>query len=726
VIDNQHTRFFATCPKNIESLLEEELQRLGAQNTRQTVAGVHFEGTLSVAYRACLWSRLANRILLPLGTFPADNAEILYKQTYAIDWEKHLSPAGSFIVDFTGSSEEIHHTHFGALKVKDAIVDYFRDKFASRPSIEKDTPDLRINVRLHHQEVTISIDLSGESLHKRGYRIETGPAPLKENLAAALLYRIEWEKLAKEQRPLLDPLCGVGTILIEAALMAADIAPGLYRKHFGFLQWKGHDKTLWDDLLKEAYTRKKEGLAQSLPEIRGYDASPKAISMAHNHIEAAGLENIIDVRVKELMNLVKPTHKQQEHGLIIANPPYGERLGDIQTLTFLYQHLGEKLKQEFIGWDAAILTSNPDLGKKMGIRAHKQYAFYNGPLPCKFLLFHLTTEWFVKKRFEDTPKSPEITPKINMTSGGEMFANRLKKKYKPLKKWAEKNKIESYRIYDADLPEYAIAIDKYKDWVHVQEYAPPKSIDPEKAAQRLNEAVSLLPEILSLPEQQIILKKRVKQKGKSQYEKQNSRGNYLEINENAARFLVNMTDYVDTGLFLDNRLLRQKIYSLSKNKKFLNLFCYTATSTVCAGLGGARNSTSVDMSKTYLDWARRNFALNGMSESLHKLIQVDCLKWLDENTEMFDLILLDPPTFSNSKKMESILDIQRDHVDLIKNTMRHLSHNGLLIFCTNFRKFKLSENELSEFNIKNITPQTIDKDFQHDPKIHHCFEVQWK
>ena len=676
---------FATCPKNLESLLEEELLASGANETKQTIAGVYFSGNLEIAYRACLWSRLANRILLHLGTIPAEGADGIYSAIKSIDWSQHFFPEQTFRVDFTGMTESVSHLHFGALKVKDAIVDQFRDKTGERPSIDKENPDIRINVRQRKTEIVVSLDLSGESLHRRGYRSEIGAAPLKENLACALLYRANWPARAKNGEPLMDPLCGVGTLLVEAGLMAADIAPGLLRKSFGFMRWRGHNPEMWDVIKNEGFNRKNEGLKNNACKIIGADGNPSAISAARVHIEQAGLQGFVSAKVAELMTLSRPGEFQKT-GLIVTNPPYGERLGEAATLVFLYQHLGDRLKSEFLGWEAAIITSNPELGKNIGLRPHKSYAFFNGAIPCQLLLMHINQESFFRKAVHTTEEKSDADIQT-FSSGAQMFANRLLKNNRHINSWRKKTGVTCYRLYDADLPEYSVAIDIYANWAHVQEYAAPKTIDPDKAEKRLKEILEVIPAVLSVPQHHIILKQRTKQKGKSQYERQDARHEFLTVEENGARFRVNLRDYLDTGLFLDNRLLRSHIRELAKDKRFLNLFCYTGTATVAAGLGGAKNSVSVDLSKTYLDWARQNFALNGMSTSLHYLVYDDCLEWLKDNQKTFDLILLDPPTFSNSKRMDDFLDVQRDHVFLITSAMRHLSKNGVLIFCTNARKF---------------------------------------
>jgi 23S rRNA (guanine2445-N2)-methyltransferase / 23S rRNA (guanine2069-N7)-methyltransferase len=384
----QQFNFFATCPKNLEELLEHELIELGASNTKKTVAGVNFSGDLTLAYRVCLWSRLANRILLPLAKIPSPNAQALYGNIKRIPWLEHFTPEQTFVVDFAGQSPAITNTHFGAQKAKDAIVDHMREKTGNRPSVDKDLPDIRINVYLHREIASVSLDLSGESLHRRGYRQHTGVAPLKENLAAAILMRAKWPEFAKNSYPLIDPLCGSGTILIEAAMLAADIAPGLLRWSFGFQKWVQHQSDLWQSLWNEAEERRETGL-KKLPPIYGFDADPYIINIAQGNIKQAELTDHINISVCNLVDLKKPTELLSSSGLIVTNPPYGERIGKIEELKSLYKELGEKLKKEFPGWQAAVLTANAELAQEMRLRADKHYAFFNGAIPCKLMLYTL-------------------------------------------------------------------------------------------------------------------------------------------------------------------------------------------------------------------------------------------------------------------------------------------------------------------------------------------------
>jgi 23S rRNA (guanine2445-N2)-methyltransferase / 23S rRNA (guanine2069-N7)-methyltransferase len=415
------------------------------------------------------------------------------------------------------------------------------------------------------------------------------------------------------------------------------------------------------------------------------------------------------------------------------------------------------LKRCYEGWRAAVFTGNPELGKVMGLRAHKMHVLYNGAIECKLLHFEVIPKQFVTDRSpthgdvlvtrdagsgeRPVERLPAQRPAA-LTPGAEMFANRLRKNLKQLGKWAEREKLCCYRLYDADMPEYALAIDLYQGaarWAHVQEYAAPKSIDPDKASERLQEALSAIPGVLGIAAEQIFLKVRQRQKGSAQYERLAERGEFHEVQEDGLRLLVNFTDYLDTGLFLDHRRTRRMLRELAKDKRFLNLFGYTGAATVHAATS-ARATTTVDMSRTYLDWARRNLALNGFDGPQHELIQADVLVWLEDATRdgggrprreqaveeterRYDLIFLDPPTFSTSKRMQDTLDIQRDHVALIRSAGRLLSPGGTLIFSTNFRRFRLDREGLEEFEVEDISRATLPKDFERNPRIHQCFKL---
>ena len=713
--------FFATCPKAMEPILADELSPLGAEDIKLTQGGVYFNGDLKVGYSACLWSRLANRVLLLLHSEAVDSVDELYDAVSKVEWTEHFDSDQTFLVDYAGRMRGIDNTHFGALKVKDAIVDQFRSKGELRPNIAKQEPDVRINVFITKGRVRISLDLSGESLHKRGYRREGGMAPLKENLAAALLIRAGWPEMAAAGKPLMDPMCGSGTFLIEAAMMASDTAPGLLRWRFGLQMWKQHNVELWREVWDAAELRREVGEAAATSEIHGYDGQPKAISKCRENLKQAGMTDRIRVSHRELKDLKPLTHQaQQQLGLVITNPPYGERLSEVADMQYLYQHLGERLSQDFIGWELAVFTGNSELGKAVGLRSHKQYSFYNGAIKSQLLMYSIETT----NRFADRRQASGEIPLQALSEGAQMFANRVVKNRKQLSKWVKQENIQCYRIYDADMPEYAVAIDIYHDWLHVQEYAAPKTVDAEKAQRRLEEVMLALPQALQIPEARIVLKQRRQQTGKDQYQTHDEKGEYIQVEEGGCKLLVNLNDYLDTGLFLDHRPVRQKIQHLAQGKRFLNLFCYTGTATMHAVQGGAHNSLSVDMSATYLSWGKKNLALNGFSDQVHQFEQHDCMEFIKHHKGEYDLIFLDPPTFSNSKKMIGVLDVQRDHAWMIHRVMDLLSEDGLLIFSTNYRRFELDDKVLQHNHVEDISDQTLDKDFSRNKKIHRCWEIR--
>ncbi len=708
------TNFFATCPKGLEELLAQELTALGAHNIKITRAGVNFEGQMIDAYRVCLWSRLASRILMPLLSCEVLSAQALYDQIRTIPWDQHVTAFGTLAVDFSGTNSAITHSNFGALKVKDAICDQLRDQHGERPSVDTVTPDLRLNVYLQRDIATVSLDLSGDSLHRRGYRLDSVAAPLKENLACAILLRADWPNIAAHGGTLVDLMCGSGTLCLEAALIAADIAPGLTRDHFGFLRWPQHDRNTWITLVDAAKTRRAEGLAR-LPTIVGYDQDDEAIRSARHNAERLGLENHLRFVRRELTNT---SGESTAAGLVIINPPYGHRMGEKDTLPALYRELGQQCKTHFPNWRVALFTGNPDMGRHVGIRPQRKHSLYNGAIECKLLHYLVSEEHYAIDN--PKPRAPQT-----FSASAEMFANRLHKNIRKFGAWAQRENISCYRLYDADMPEYNLAIDLYHSdrlYVHIQEYEAPKTIDPDKAHQRLAEAVAITAEVLQVPSADVYLKHRRQQKSGGQYEKLAERNEFHEVSEGPGKFLVNFTDYLDTGLFLDHRLTRQLIQDMANDKHVLNLFAYTGTATVYAALGGAESTTTVDMSNTYLEWAQRNLELNGIDNNSHEFIQADILQLLSEPTaRRFDLIFLDPPSFSRSKRMQGTLDIQRDHVELLRDVAKVLAPDGVIVFSNNFRKFKLNTDNLTEFDITDITAKTIPEDFAGNAKIHHCF-----
>ena len=721
-------QFLASTPRGLANLLATELTALGATDVRERTTGVAFCGTLETAYRACLESRFANRVFLEIARFEATSAEAFYAAAREVDWSQHLGPGATLACDFSGEHPAIIHSHFGSLKLKDAIVDALRDETGARPDIVLDRPSVRVHAHAHGVQMTLALDLSGESLHRRGYRGAAGEAPLKENVAAGVLARSGWPALAAAGAEFLDPMCGSGTLVIEAALMAAHCAPGLRRDYFGFLGWRGHDEALWRRVHDDAKARCVAGTQQPTSVIRGQDRDPAAIRDARANAERAGVARWVRFEQSELSQAMPAGAPR---GLVCTNPPYGVRLEDLDAARVVHRELGEVLRARFQGWQAAVLTGAPQLGMELGIRAARTHAFWNGPIECRLLRMSVEA---ASLRRPGTLAREEVLP--CQTPGARMFGNRIEKNLKRIGSWADRAKIMCYRLYDADMPEYAFAIDAYhcvepelETWLYVQEYAAPPEIEAEAVRRRRREALGALQEAAGVPIDRIMLRMRRRMHRGDQYRRLRKERKFHTVIEDGLRLQVNFEDYLDTGLFLDHRMTRARLREAAAGRRFLNLFSYTGAATVHAAAGGAVATTSVDMSRTYLDWAQRNLALNSnvIKSRAHELIQADCTDWLRDPArarEQYDLIFLDPPTFSNSKRMKGVLDIERDHPSLIDSCVRLLAPGGLLVFSTNAQRFRLDPALAERLAIRDISAATLPRDFERNPRIHRCFEIR--
>jgi len=730
----------ATAPRGVADLLSGELGALGAVRRVERGGGVQFDGPLEVGYRACLWSRLASRVLLQLVEIDADSADEFYRQAEGFDWGAHIDPAGTLACEFSGVHPAISNTHYGALRLKDAVCDRLRSQTGVRPSIALTRPAVRLHAHARGTRVTLSLDMAGEGLHRRGYRLEAGEAPLRENLAAAVLLRAGWEAAAGRGAEFLDPMCGSGTLVIEAAMIAARRAPGLTRDYFGFLGWRGHQPALWQQLCGEARALAAGGIASL---IRGSDIDPHALSMAVANAQRAGVAAL--VRFEHCpIGRVRPA--TLEPGLICTNPPYGERMGDAAQAHALHAELGSTLRQHFVGWDAAILSAAPQAARALRLRSYRVHELWNGAIPCRLLRIDLAAPGAVDVQSQRQQRSAEAAA----SPGAQMFANRLEKNFKRLDKLARRTSVSCYRLYDADMPEYAFAVDRYVELgsgavhLHVQEYAPPASIDVQAARRRREQVLATLPRVLEVAPERIHLRRREPQRGAAQYQPRHhaqpgfgspeagpqdaARG--FVVGESGLKFLVNLDDYLDTGLFLDHRLTRARLAEGARGARVLNLFCYTASASVYAAAAGALSSVSVDLSNRYLDWAAENFELNELDSVRHRLERADCREWLrtadgtgGPAATAFDLIFLDPPTFSNSKRMQGVLDIQRDHLQLIESCMRWLAPGGMLLFSTNAQRFRLAPEVAARWHVTDISKATLPFDFERNPRIHQCFEI---
>lgn len=702
-------QFLALTSFGIETLLADEIRLLGIDDVTVKPEGVYFNATLEQGYLVCLKTRLASRVLLHLHSGEAVTKDDIYQVASQVDWPAVFECKQSFAIDFVGKSEEIRNSQFGALTVKDAIIDCFRKREDQRPNIDKNSADIRFQARLLKGRIALYLDFSGRSLFQRGYRQSAGSAPLKENLAAALVIRSGW--LKDTSKPFIDPMCGSGTILIEAASMAMAIAPGLKRQTWGFTHWLAHDDKAWKNARSIAEDGRKT-LDYQL-NLLGLDLDADVLEKAKSNIVSAGLEWSIKLEQKDANEL---ENNLGEKGTIVFNPPYGERIGHLPALIALFSTLGNIFKKSFVGWNIAIFSSSAELFQRLKLASFKRYKLKNGPLDCQLALYN------IDERQASTQSEVDIDDSNAQHSA---FVNRLKKNQRTLKSWLKQNAINCYRIYDADIPEYNVAIDVYDNYLVIQEYAAPKTIDASKAQLRLQEVVYLAPKILNVAPDNVSVKVRQKQKGDKQYQSLSNTKQAFNVTEYNAQLIVNVWDYLDTGLFLDHRKTRQLVAKHAKGKRLLNLFCYTGSVSVQAGLGGAAAITSVDMSNTYLNWAKENFKLNNLTSRHFQFIQADCLAWLKLNKETFDVIFIDPPSFSNSKRMDDTFDVQRDHIALLTDAKSSLADGGEIIFTNNKRNFKMDHEGLAGIGLQaiNLSAQTLDKDFQRNKHIHNSWLI---
>ncbi len=718
--------FTATCGSGMENLVGEEISSFGAREI-ETMSGAvsWYADTLESAYRMCLWSRFASRIFITLARFEVSSPEDLYRGAEKVAWEEHFSNDSSFAVYCTLTRSTLNNSHYASLKIKDAVADRFRQHTGKRPDIDLKAPDIRINLHIEGNRATVSIDLAGESLHRRGYRSEGGTAPLKETLAAAIAHLSGVRKDMPGDICLMDPMCGSGTLLIEAALISKDVAPGLLRSRFGFMSWHKHKANMWNALVQEAVSREDRSAERQWPVIIGYDADPQAVAIARKNVINAGFKDKIVIKQRYLANISPPLSR----GLILTNPPYGKRMSEKKPVMYLYHCLGRIFNSFFADWHMGLFTSNPDLADIPGMLWQRRYRLYNGPIKCKLLVAKSKGKtgekchtWQIQKgdlKQGDVSK----TCASNAQVMAEDFGNRLYKNCRKLIPWAKRNNITCFRIYDADLPDYNMAIDVYERWVHVQEYAPPPSVPKEKAQKRFRQALQVIVKTLSVDKSDLFIKTRQKQRGKAQYQKRPGAVKLYNVHEGGCLFLVNFTSYLNTGLFLDHRKTRAMIADLSKGRTFLNLFGYTGTATVYAAMGKATSTTTVDLSETYLVRAQANMYLNGYGGPLHRFVKEDCMQWLKKSRDNYGIIFIDPPTFSNVRHKNIVFSVQRDHVKMLHLAMNRLSLDGILIFSTNLRNFKLDPGLKQDFRVKDITQKTIPRDFRNKiPPVHRCYE----
>ncbi len=763
-----------TCADGLENALLIELGLFDLVGQVMRTGRVCATVSLSDFYKICLYSRVASRVLLPIGEYyfrqksqtvnqvrevngksitrtteikvvDEDVPSALYEFASRYDWTSVFDVDSTFAIRLSVDKRLTANQQFATLRIKDAIADCFNRILGKRPNVDK-SPDFHIYAHASHDLVELYLDLSGTSLHRRGYRVANTDAPLKENLACALLYECGWHK--GEHDALIDPMCGSGTFISEALLMKTNYPVGIDKKsnEFGFYHWQYHDDELWQTLANNALDEFHDNLAkleQALANgqfcVIATDANANAVKACHKNLIASALAPIthhIHLEQRTVAQLSPVLNKTTTlHPLIITNPPYGERLGERDFIKPLYQGLGmivaDALRGRCERADMAVLASHVEHADTLPLCEANTLKCHNGALSVYFRYGQID---FDKSNHTTTDLVANFYKKEIENPDGQEFINRLQKNLAHLKRIAYKNHISNMRIYDADLPNYNVAIDVYGDKIHVQEYAPPKQIPADVAKMRFNLVLSAVRNVFDVNRESIFIKTRMRQSGNDQYTKTETKHKKMYVaHEHGAYFYVNFTDYLDTGLFIDHRNMREIIKNESCGKNVLNLFAYTCTASVHSAMGGAKSVTSVDLSANYLNWGKQNFALNGLDlsamiddELKYQFIATDVFEWLKNNSEQFDLIFIDPPTFSNSKKFKGTFDVQRDHVALISRAMNRLTADGVLYFSNNFTRFELSDDVKNRYDVAPITDKTIGVDFDIKKPIHQSFKITHK
>lgn len=677
----------------LEDLLFKELSNLGLRDLQvkhRLVTGI---GTLKLLYKVNLWSRTAIRVLKPIASFPASNEKSFYDQVKAIDWSPWISPTGTLAIDAHVHSSFTTHSLFLAQLTKDAICDQFREKTGKRPSVDLELADLRVAVNLYKNHVEISLDSSGESLHRRGYKRKAGEAPLSETLAAAIVALSGWNRTT----PLVDPMTGSGTLAIEAGLILTNTAPGLFRKRFGFQGWKDYDSSLFESLVEEA---RKAIRPHDSPLITAFDKDMRMVSVAKENIERAGLRNTISIFQTDFFAF---TAIPKPAGTLLMNPPYDERM-EVRDIALLYSQIGDRLKSYYSGWNAFILTGNIDASRDFGLRASRKTALNNGPIECLLL------EYQVQSKTETAlkPSEPEVENPA-WKQKAETFGNRLKKNFKHLSKWAQRENISCWRVYDKDIPEFPFIVDVFGKTVHFAEVPKNHDHSPLEHERYLHLMKDTAGVALGFPPENIVLKIRQSQK----LPKEASQP-AVEVSEAGKRFLVNLVDYIDVGLFLEYRNIRKWLQDEAKGRDFLNLFAFTGTGTVFAAAAGAKSTVTVDASITYLSWAEQNLRANGLVHSRNELVRSDVLDYLKASPKSFDLCWVDPPVRFVNRNSALDFNVQEDHIELLRLVFKRMRRKGKVLFTTNCRGFALDEKALTQDGItcEELTHRLTPLDFE--------------
>jgi len=747
----------ATTAFGLESVVAREIEQLGYEPKIISTGRVLFRGDEAAVARANIGLRAADRVLIRVGHFAAPDFDALFETTKSLPWESWLARDATFPVNGRSVKSQLSSVPAVQRTVKKAIVERMMSGHRTQ-SLPEVGARYIVEIALLDNQATITLDTSGDGLHKRGYRDLVGEAAIKETLAAGLVLLSVW----RPHRALIDPFCGTGTIAIEAAMIGRGMAPGLNRA-FDAESWSFLPADIWNVARDEATSR----IQQALPvTIFASDVSDEALSLARRHAERAGVGRDIHFQKRAFAEL----SSKAEYGCTISNPPYGRRLGEDEGVERLYRSIPEVLRR-FPTWSHHVLTARLDLEQLVGQPATRRRKLFNAQIECTYYSFLGPRP--VRGRSDEVsegqsdgtadPESGTETAVIEGSVTGEAggrpparpgpdgpafgglrerdvrelddFESRLAKRARHLRRWPERG-ITCYRLYERDCPDVPLVVDRYEDHAHVFEHEREHSRTPAQHLEWLDEAARRTARVLDIPFERVHVKARPKQRGPAQHEKIGEKGATLVARESGLKFEVNLTDYADTGLFLDHRVTRAMVRDLAaaaakrgERTRLLNLFCYTGSFTVYGAAAGCESSASVDLSNTYLEWAKRNMQLNGLAAARHRFVRSDVLEFLRDHPPggHYDLAVVDPPTFSNSKSTDEDWEVQSGHAEVLRLLLPLMAPGATVFFSTNFRRFKLDEGALiaacDGLAVQEITARTIPEDFRNE-RIHRCWKFR--
>lgn len=725
--DSEPRSWGASCGFGLETVLKRELLELGYESQIIGPGQVAFKGDWESVCRTNIWLRTADRVYADIARFACSDFDTLFETVQGLPWEQWLGTNASIVVTAHSIRSKLVSIPACQRSIKKGIVARLSSIYGLT-NLPEDGPAYKIHAAIVQDTISLTIDTTGPSLHRRGYRHRYRRESLKETLAAAMVLLSYWDR----DRPLIDPFCGTGTIPIEAAMIGCRIAPGRNRK-FSAEEWPQIPNEMWEGVRRQADDLQLEDIPER---IIGMDTDELALRDARAEAERAGVDDSIHFQPAPFSRL----SSKRKYGCLITNPPWFATQTNAQEIFALYRSMPDVFRK-LTTWSFFILTDCENFEELLGREADRRRKLYNDRWQCNLFQFAGPKPAVAKPAAMEPqgesesvqapirPVRQPIQPAFGQLTAkaqeqAALFLRRLEKRAKHLRRWPTRQGITCFRLYERDIPEIPLVVDQYHDHLHITEYERPHDRDPATHANWLDLMSATAAKAVDIPPKQVFFKRRSRQRGDTQHQRLGEQNYEIQVQEGGLKFWVNLSDYVDTGLFLDHRITRTMFREASAGKRVVNLFAYTGAFSVYAAAGGASSTTTVDWSNSYLNWARRNMESNDFTGPAHQYVRADATEYVFNlpREELFDLAIVDPPTFSNSKRTERDWEVQLGYVKLLNELLARMSTGGILFFSNNFRQFKFDASSIAAQQIHEISNQTIPPDFR-NRRIHRCWRI---